>query len=194
MILKYTEWKKLYEQGSSKLKIEYVKLKDYDFSGFFPANMITPNPSEYMAKIDDLQAEISDLLSKGYTLGNLMITVESGASSTAATKCLPQGISKPDHDYNGLAPEKKWIQVKPGECPTSQRVDGGNEFLANARGNKVIEVIKNELIKRGIAAATINFKFSGGVVSASPDPKGQYVKASILADASIQPEEQVNYK
>lgn len=181
MILKYTEWKRMYEQKTGAPKIEYVKLKDYDCSGFFPANMITPDPSKYIPVIDALQAEISDLIDKKYTPGDLMITVESGASSTPATKCLPQGISKPDHDYNGLASEKKWIQVKPGECPTSQRVEGGNEFLANARGNKLIEVIKNELIKRGVDANDIIFKFSGGVVSTSPDPKGQYVKASISA-------------
>ena len=119
-------------------------LPSVSFDGVFSPNYITPN-NKWKAVADQMVAEIEKYLADGYTLAEIKISINGGASPVPASN-IYSGTTPPKHDFNGLLIKYNAKWVKPGESggkniePDQGSVKGGNEgneFLALNRALKL---------------------------------------------------------
>ena len=139
-------------------QIEEENLPSIDFEKSFKNNMVfvDGNNSEVQNAINQLDGYIQKSKEGEKELKSIGITINAGASELRATNRLPEGVTKPDHDYGGIVPANMWTtvdkrvqsasitQLPPSYNPNQgyYAIKDGNKYLAQKKGRKFTKILK----------------------------------------------------
>ena len=130
-------------------QMEEENLPSINFEKSFKNNMVfvDGNNSEVQNAINQLDGYIQKSKDDEKELKSIGITINAGASELRATNRLPEGVTKPDHDYGGIVPANMWTtvdkrvqsaaitQIPPSYNPNQgyYAIKDGNKYLAQKR-------------------------------------------------------------
>ena len=159
-------------------EVKREPLKPVPFTNAFQNNMVKVYKNAALDKaLQELDAQIQSKIKEGKKLQSISVEVDAGASKLAATNRLPEGVSTPDHHYDGIVPKGKWTTYKinnpkqnapvgkggiPGDYnPTSgyYRIKDGNNYLANQRANNLKVYLEEYLTEKYEAKVIVTINF-----------------------------------
>lgn len=145
-------------------------LPTISFEKSFKNNMVTidPNNSEVQNAINQLDGYIEKARSENKELKSIDISINAGASDARATNRLPEGVSKPDHDYGGIVPANKWTTVNKrvqssaiSQLPSNYNPNQG--YFAIKDGNKYLAQKRAENLQKNLNTY-LNKKYNGAQI------------------------------
>lgn len=170
-------------------QVKEENLPTIPFEGSFLNNMVTVKPDnpELQKSLNLLDSHIQKAGGEGKTLKSISIKVDAGASEPRATNKLPEGVTKPDHTYNGIVPENMWTtvnkQVQPEaitKLPPNYNINQG--YYAIQNGNKFLAQTRAENLQKYLNGY-LNKKYSGAEIKINvidvTSSKEKMVKATI---------------
>jgi len=182
-------------------QIEDENLPSINFEKSFKNNMVfvDGNNSEVQNAINQLDGYIQKSKDDEKELKSIGITINAGASELRATNRLPEGVTKPDHDYGGIVPANMWTtvdkrvqsaaitQIPPSYNPNQgyYAIKDGNKYLAQKRAENLQKYLNEYL----------NKKYSGSAIKISivgvNQTKKKFVDATINSIVFKEPEQQI---
>lgn len=167
-IIKLTESDilKIVKKVIIKEQEEIKNLPTIEFEEAFPDNMINLyNKDKVLLALSNLDNAIEAEKGEERELRSISITIRSGHSPANATNRLPEGFTKPDHNYGGLqgmtmevCPENKnrtndgklcWLTKDNVNSKNNYtRIEDGNVYLAKQRGQKLKLKLEEYLSKK----------------------------------------------
>ena len=145
-------------------QIEEENLPSIDFEKSFKNNMVFVDGtnSEVQNAINQLDGYIQKSKEGEKELKSIGIIINAGASELRATNRLPEGVTKPDHDYGGIVPANMWTtvdkrvqsaaitQLPPSYNPNQgyYAIKDGNKYLAQKRAENLQKYLNGYLNKK----------------------------------------------
>jgi hypothetical protein len=151
-------------------------LPSINFEKSFKNNMVfvDGNNSEVQNAINQLDGYIQKSKDDEKELKSIDITINAGASELRATNRLPEGVTKPDHDYGGIVPANMWTtvdkrvqsaaitQIPPSYNPNQgyYAIKDGNKYLAQKRAENLQKYL-NEYLNKKYSGSAIKINIVG---------------------------------
>jgi hypothetical protein len=151
-------------------------LPSINFEKSFKNNMVfvDGNNSEVQNAINQLDGYIQKSKDDEKELKSIDITINAGSSELRATNRLPEGVTKPDHDYGGIVPANMWTtvdkrvqsaaitQIPPSYNPNQgyYAIKDGNKYLAQKRAENLQKYL-NEYLNKKYSGSAIKINIVG---------------------------------
>lgn len=186
-------------------QMEEENLPSINFEKSFKNNMVfvDGNNSEVQNAINQLDGYIQKSKDDEKELESIGVTINAGASELRATNRLPEGVTKPDHDYGGIVPANMWTtvdkrvqsaaitQIPPSYNPNQgyYAIKDGNKYLAQKRAENLQKYL-NEYLNKKYSGSAIKISIVGVnqtkkkfvdatinsiVFSTPPQPQSKYI-------------------
>jgi len=180
---KRVKW--LFEQQEQDFPIQ-------DLETTFINNYVVPDMAKFKVEIQPTIDQIKALIEKNWTLDQLQIKIESGASKLSATNRYELS-EPPNHNFQtvgvdngGLLPTQGWVPKAgtPYNATTGWvKIPKGNAFLAKTRGDQLKTALTTYLKSQQLAIPTDFILIDTGV---KKDKK--FVSVSLKTKATFTPE------